>query len=258
MSRPKAPVQGLVFYPKSHRYKLDGFWVPGVTTLIGKGLPKVLHYWSARRVAEYVADNRSAVEQLYDMGRGPMVAALKEVPWQERDEAAVRGTDVHVLAEKLVHGEEVDVPDYILGHVEGYARFLDAFAVEPILTEHAVGSRKWQYAGTFDLAARIGGVTWGLDNKSSRDVYGETALQLAAYFGAEFYLAEDGTEQPLPEVERMGVLHIRADGTDLYPIKDPGSAWKDFLHVAWTAKATDRIKAQVADPLPYPTEETAA
>ena len=49
---------GLVFYPKSHRYKLDGAWVPGVTTLIGKGLPKpALPYWAARTVAEWVADN---------------------------------------------------------------------------------------------------------------------------------------------------------------------------------------------------------
>lgn len=27
---------GLVFYPKSHRYKLDGAWVPGVTRLISE------------------------------------------------------------------------------------------------------------------------------------------------------------------------------------------------------------------------------
>lgn len=50
----------LVFYPKSHRYRLDGDWVPGVTTLIGKGLPKpALPYWAARTVAEW---NRSLSE----------------------------------------------------------------------------------------------------------------------------------------------------------------------------------------------------
>jgi hypothetical protein len=30
-----------------------------------------------------------------------MVAALKEIPWQKRDEAAIRGTDVHALAEPI-------------------------------------------------------------------------------------------------------------------------------------------------------------
>ena len=67
---------GLVFYPKSHRYKLDGQWVPGVTTLIGKGLPKpALPYWSAKTVAEWVADNPDLTEDLKRMGgRGPAVA----------------------------------------------------------------------------------------------------------------------------------------------------------------------------------------
>ena len=31
-----APTRGLKFYPSSHRYKLDGEWVPGVTTIIGE------------------------------------------------------------------------------------------------------------------------------------------------------------------------------------------------------------------------------
>ena len=48
----------LRYFERSHRYKLDGDWVPGVTTLIGDGLPKkALIYWSARTVAEWVADN---------------------------------------------------------------------------------------------------------------------------------------------------------------------------------------------------------
>ena len=70
---------GLVFYPKSHRYRLDGQWVPGVTGLIGKGLPKpALPYWAAKMVAEWVADNPDLTEDLKRMGgRGPAVAFLK-------------------------------------------------------------------------------------------------------------------------------------------------------------------------------------
>jgi hypothetical protein len=89
-------------------------------------LPKdALVYWSAKVVSEWVADNPEAVEQLRTMGRGPMVAALKGVPWEKRDQAAVRGTDVHALAEQVVHGVEVEVPAHLVDHVTNYARWLD-------------------------------------------------------------------------------------------------------------------------------------
>jgi hypothetical protein len=239
----------LVFYEKSHRYKLDGKWVPGVTTLLKKGLPKpALVYWSARSVAEFVADNEATVEQLRSMGRGPMVQALKEVPWQKRDEAAARGTEVHELGERVSHGEEVEVPEHIAGHVQGYIDWLDRENPEVLATECAVGSRKWQYAGTFDLIARFRGATWLLDIKTASGVYGDNALQLAAYANAEF-MQVDGDEVPLPTIDRLGVLHVTESGTRLLPVTDPAAAWKDFLHVAWTGKAEDRIKSYIGEEL---------
>ena len=236
---------GLVFYPKSHRYKLDGAWVPGVTTLIGKGLPKpAIPYWAARTVAEWVADNPDLTEDLKRMGgRGPAVAFLKELPWQKRDEAAIRGTDVHALAERLVHGDEVEVPEHLAAHVQGYVDWLDATNVEPLLTERPCASRQWQYAGTFDLIARIDGVTWMLDAKTSSGVYGSMALQLAAYANAEFYLDADDTEQPMPPIDRYGVLHVTEYGTTLHylPASANDSAWKDFLHVQFVGRRAKEI-----------------
>ena len=244
---------GLVFYPKSHRYKLDGAWVPGVTGLIGKGLPKpALPYWSAKTVAEWVADNPDLTEDLKRMGgRGPAVAFLKELPWQKRDEAAIRGTDVHALAERIVHGAEVDVPEHLAAHVQGYVDWLDKSGAEALLTERPVASRQWRYAGTFDLIARLDGKTWLLDVKTSSGVYGSMALQLAAYGNAEFYLDHDGNEQPLPAIDRYGVLHVTEYGTTLHylPASANESAWRDFLHVAHVGRRAKQIDD-------YLTEET--
>lgn len=236
-----------------HGYKLDGKPVRGVTTLLNKGLPKpALPPWAARTVAEWVADNPDDLDVLRRNGRGPLVDFLKAVPWQARDEAAVRGTEVHALGERLVHGDEVEVPEHLAGHVDGYVKWLDAWQPEPIWTERPVASRRWLYAGTFDLIAKMVGQTWLLDIKTSRGVYGDTSLQLAAYANAEFLLDDDGNEQPLPPIDRLGVIHVTATGTELYPVADPEAAWKDALHVFWVAKATDRIKDQITDPMHEP------
>jgi hypothetical protein len=249
----------LKFNAKAHRYWLDGKPIPGVTTLLGKGLPKpALPYWAAKCVAEYVIDNPEGVEQLRQMGRGPAVAALKGVPWEKRDEAAVRGTDVHAIAEDVIHGREVDVPEHLLAHVEGYTRWLDDFQVEPVLTERQVASRSLWYAGTFDAIVRIGDVTWGLDWKTSKGVYGSTALQVAAYMGAEFYVDDDGGEQPIPEVDRIGVVHITEAGTCLRPFRDREAAWKDWRHVSWVASRIPAIEDQLEDALEAPGSEVAA
>lgn len=244
----------LTFDPERHRYRLDGKPVPSVTTLIKGGLPKdALVYWSAKAVAEYVADNRDAVDSLRDMGREPMVQALKSVPWQARNEAAVRGTDVHVLAERLVHGDEVDVPGHLAGHVKGYADFLDRFGVDPILTERSVAHRGLYYAGRFDLIAWLNDDLWMLDIKTSTNVYGETALQLAAYAGADFYVTDDDpdTEHDLPECRRFGVLHVTEYGTSLYPMRD---AWDDWTAVLAVAKRRKDIEAHKLTEITEPTE----
>jgi hypothetical protein len=251
----------LKFAEKTHRYWLDGKPIPGVTTLIKGGLPApALTYWSARTVAEYVADNPEHVEQLRQMGRGPMVAALKETPWQKRDEAGVRGTDVHTLAEELVHGREVVVPEHLADHVEGYVRWLDQWQPVAVLTERSCANATNWYAGRFDFIGDIGGTRWCLDWKTSSGVYGETAMQTDAYRNAEFYVEADAPDVhlPMPEgIERLGVVHITAAGTQLYPLDSTGAPFKDFLHAAWIARRAKDIKAYIGQPLDAPEGITA-
>lgn len=258
----------LKFFEKAHKYKLDGKPVQGVTTLLRDGLPKpALVYWSAKSVAEYVIDNPDGVEALRLMGRGPAVAALKGVPWQKRDEAAIRGTDVHGLAELIIHGEQVDVPEHLVDAVEHYVKWLDAFDVEPLHTELPVASRKWDYAGKFDAIVRIGRGPWAgrialLDWKSSAGVYGETALQTAAYACAEFMAPAPDDERPLPDIDCTGVVHVTPDASELHPLADGtdqiAEHFKVFTHIAYVAKRSAWIKDLVGDAMPEPEGDTAA
>lgn len=235
---------GLKFYPASHRYKLDGEWVQGVTTILKQAIPApALMKWSARTVAEYVADNPAGVDSLRQMGRSPMVAALKQVPWQQRDEAGNKGTAVHDFAERIANGEEVDVPEYLTGHVQSCLDFFEDWSIEPVLVEATVGDREHQYAGKLDLIATSSRAPLAIyDYKTSKSgIYPETAYQLAAYAGAEFY-GEGGDEHELPTVEASFGVHIRGDGYTVYPLEFGESVYDEFVHLLESARIIKRAQ----------------
>jgi hypothetical protein len=57
-----------------------------------------------------------------------------------------------------------------------------------------------------------------LDIKTGeKGIYAETALQLAAYKAAEYYVDADGDEQPMYDVEHCGAIHVTADDALLVP-----------------------------------------
>lgn len=238
----------------THHYTLDGVKVPGVTTLIGDGLPKpALLPWGIKSVAEYAADHLDRLVEMQPMGREAIVSALKQSPYTDRDTAAKRGTEVHAIAEKLIAGTEVDVPEELAGHVNSCVRFLDEWQPTPVLVEGVVGSRRWQYAGSCDLIADLpDGRRVILDYKTSRSgIFPETVLQLAAYRYAEFYLGEDGSEQPMDAlniVAAMGVW-IRADGYEVYELPADERAFKDFAHVSWVARWAKDSRGLCGDPV---------
>lgn len=243
--RPKG--YGLKFYEASHRYKLDGAWVPGVTTILGVLNKPALPKWAASTVAEYVADNREAVEHLYAMGRNSMVAALKETPWKKRDDAAARGTTFHDFAERILRGEEVDVPDEQVGLVESALAFMEDYAIVPIAIEGCVGSREHRYAGKFDLIAdsKLGRSIF--DWKSSKRIYATTAMQNVGYAFAEF-VGENGDEKPVPEAERSFGVHIRADGYDVHELAFGPEIFAEWLTIRRAFDVNKRMEGDWRTP----------
>jgi hypothetical protein len=253
---PYAPPVRRVNRGRGHSYvDANGAKVPGVTTIMGNGVPKpALINWAANTTAGYAIDHW---DELTEMSPSVRLAKLKEARYADRDAAANRGTAVHALAEKLVHGEEVTVPDELAGHVESYVRFLDEWDVQPVLTEFVVVSHKRGYAGTGDLIADLVDpdrpgerVRWLLDVKTSRSgVYGETALQLAGYRYADFFLNGAGHEETVPVVQRTGVIHVRADGYDLVPVEAGPDQFRALLYVQQVANFCAESRDLVGDAL---------
>jgi hypothetical protein len=246
---------------KNHWYKIDGRKADGVTTLIGDGVrKKALEGWGIRSVAEYAAKHLDKLIEMQPMGEEAIVAALKQSPYTDRDKAANRGTEVHKLAEELIHGRQVDVPPELAGYVDSYVRYLDEWQPEPIKVEKVVAHRRWNYCGTFDAVYRLpdGRVVIG-DIKTSRSgIFAETALQLAAYRHAEVFVDDDGTEKPMADLgigdEGHG-LWIRADGYDVLPIPVDESVFKAFLHISYGSRWMRDNKGIVGDPLPPPSAQ---
>jgi hypothetical protein len=266
------------FLHKSHQYRLTELPGPahkdtnpelrvsGVTAQLGGGIPKPnLIYWAGKTVAEYVRDNPAEIELLRTRDDLDMVAELAKVPNQVRDAAGVRGTAVHDLAEKILHGQAVDVPDELAPYVDGYLRLIDDWDIQPILTETSVANRKDWYAGRLDSIATIGalgGAPVLLDWKTSKGVYGETGLQCAAYAKAEFWVTDEdpNTEHPMPEIQRTMVCHITPDGSFLYDLaRNPAEIdrhYDMFLAAAFTAKTAKERDGIITEPLTLPTAHT--
>jgi hypothetical protein len=245
----KAAATKRVSTGRGHYYKLDGKTAKGrgVTTLIGNAMPKGgLTTWAANSAAACAVDERDIWEPLAEQSRDAAYDYLRNAHTRDRDKAAGRGTEVHRLAEKLAAGQEVDVPDELLGHVDAYLEFREMWQPTDEIIEGVVINRTQNYLGTFDSIATLPG--WNPDASPARilydiktnrsGVYPETVLQLAAYRYAETFLPDPdgGDELPMPEVDGCAVLHIRTDGFSLIPVEAGPRAFRQFLYEVQTAE----------------------
>lgn len=223
-----------------HYYMVDGKKADGVTTVLSKALNKpALLRWAPKAVAEWVADHLDEVAEMTERDRDDVVKELKNKPWEQRDAAADRGTEVHKLAERLVKNELVDVPEELAGHVNAYVDFLDTWQPKPILVEPVLANRALGYAGSADLVADIpNGERPLFDLKTSKGVYGNMALQVAAYRYAEVYLDEHGDERSMADlgITSTYIVHVRADGYDVVPVEAGEHQFKIFHHLLWISR----------------------
>lgn len=160
---------------KSHtRYRLKptpnfkkGEIVPGVTTILDGQLgwnKRVLMAWARR---EALAGND---------------------PDKIAQEAADSGTCAHLMVECHIKNEEPDLSDFTTNQIDkaetGYLAFLEWEKNNKLEYKHLeipVVSEKYRYGGTVDMVAKKNGSLWMIDLKTSKGIYPEYKIQLAAY-----------------------------------------------------------------------------
>jgi hypothetical protein len=188
----------------SRLYVWDGGEYPGVTSVVGM-LPKpALQYWAAKKVAEAAIERGKVTERDINW--------LKAAPKRDLNQAAEKGSSVHDTLDRLVNGETVDIPDDERGFIDGFHQFCDRYEPDFIMTEETVHGEfgEYGYCGSFDAIIEIAGERWLIDFKTTRSgVHPEVAIQLAAYANAHSIIHPDGSSEPVPFIDRFGVLWLR-------------------------------------------------
>jgi len=133
-------------------------WKPSVTTIIGGTLNK-----------------GKGFEQW--LGNHPSY----KIACEERDKAADRGTLVHDLAEKYMHGESVEAEDEeICKHLMSFEKFWRDNEIQMIDTELFMWHKDVPWAGTCDIIAKMNGKYAIIDIKTG-GYYKSHEIQLNMY-----------------------------------------------------------------------------
>lgn len=204
----------LQFDNRTHRYTLDGKWIPGTTGIIGKAINKPYLVAWIERLGQAEAN-------------------------RVRDASAEFGTRVHALVESINLGThsyradgQLDVDDDIRPFGDAYLEWFQAEVVNVVGAETPLYSEEHWYAGTADGILLLRGRTHPTlaDLKTSKGDYphDEWGLQTVAYQVAAL------ESLGIVTTSRM-VIHMPSDKPGKLnpielPIEDAAADWKGFLH----------------------------
>lgn len=242
----------IAYFDKSHRYKIghsdEGVgrdqvtmsFVPSVSTILDKSVPKMLSGWAERGAVEAVLD-LAADREVATLSTDKALEIMKDKGmrfWQRRDTAALRGTSVHTAFEALAAGDSPvlrDYPESERGYVQAIARWWIDAQPEVHHSELMVASYVHGYCGRLDLIATLGGRRGVIDLKTSKAVRETHHFQTAAYrIGVE--------EAGYGATDFGAILRVGADGT--YEFVETWATASQFLSLLGSFRALREFEQQ--------------
>ncbi|MDX3039389.1 hypothetical protein PV383_19725 [Streptomyces caniscabiei] len=211
-----------------------------IDTAVNKSMALVP--WGVKLTVEYVLDNVVDIARRVLLDRLSLTREIKAIHREVRERAADLGDRVHAAAEARLLGAPIADDPEVLPYLHQFDLWLKSWGVvddDLEATEITVLHRRLGYAGTADLMVWLPSgpdgrrELWLIDYKSSAtrrasSVYPENTLQLAALRYAETALLPDDTEEPMPRIERTGVLNLRAKSHALVPMPAGRDAHRAF------------------------------
>jgi hypothetical protein len=198
----------LKFDGRKHVYTLENerckdgsaLMVAGVTSILKRLAKEALVPWASGMAADYFRDSLLAgydetnpEEQItFTVAEIDAIAKDARKAYAKKAKGAADvGKLVHAYAESFLRGNKnPDRPSKTMtpeeraqydNGVSAFQKWWKANDVEVIASERVLFSKRWVYAGTTDLVARINGKKAVGDFKTSSGLYPEMAIQLAAY-----------------------------------------------------------------------------
>jgi len=143
--------------------------------------------------------------------------------------------------------------------ITGFQEFMDLFEPEFLHLERTVWNEEHGFAGSFDWIARFPGEKVGHpevesmvvigDNKTTKSgVHEDVAIQLTAYSRGDGMLNQDGTLEPLPEIDAAMVFHCRPEGWQLVPVRLGDDLFETFLALKTVHEWDKVLKKTVKGP----------
>lgn len=222
--------------------------VPSITNITGMKNKPGIAGWGYRICAEFVADNIPAITNLKD--KAAIVDLVRQAPYRSTDSSSHVGDVVHDWVDRYIKGETIPEEEFanpfvtkrdkkiMLTVAAGrtarnmWTQFLGiekTYPIEWMFSETTVWSEKYDYAGTLDWYAKIGGAITLGDTKTGNNVYPEVAMQLGALAFADYGIDANGRQFELPKPDKYAVMHLRPRGARLHPVVNVEQAFEAFL-----------------------------
>jgi hypothetical protein len=189
-------------------YLIDGIDMPSVTTVLSVIAKPALINWAAKQGAKAVLKD----PVMYDTPQ----AAAGAIYTIDGQKATDRGRDAHAVAEAYAHAILKGEQDQFVSdnaYFPSIRAFFEQIRPEPLAIEVVLFSSVHQYAGTADLIAKVGDKLALIDYKTSKFVYEEYQLQLAAYANCDTGILHDGTRFAANRPDIQSVVIFRDNGT---------------------------------------------
>lgn len=194
---PNGEYVDLLFDRRLHSYKVGEDIIPSATKVLDVISKPALVPWALKVGVDWLEKNifhdeksSSSKTNVYksSMSLDPILKGIKSAYRGKSKSALNIGTITHEWVEsainwKLNGGEIPKLPtqDEALNAIDAFKLWVSENTVEWLSSEEKLYHRKYKYAGTLDARAIINGEYCVIDWKTSKAVYPEYHLQVAAY-----------------------------------------------------------------------------
>lgn len=220
----------LVFDPGPHvyRHKATGRKITSTTTITENIHKPALVPWAVSETIKHLHLCWKPDQPYSTIAKDAMLQSCKKRHRDISREALDVGTTVHRWIDSFAKATiaydpntvHIPFPENVEARL-ACAAFLQWYSEHDVVilsSEQKVYSPSFDYAGTFDWKALVDGKLVMIDFKSSKGIWPDYFVQLAAYVQAEeeeqAYLAERGLKEEVERFEKGIIVRVPKDGSE--------------------------------------------